>query len=139
MLNMLNTDRANNGAAPLTLNTTQGAKSLVHSQDMAATGQIWHCNAAYPNEAFCPPTMPLTEIVVPYSTAGENVGQAGSGNELSDLQQLDSLMMGEAHDPTTCATTVNHACNIINPNFKSVGIGIYYVNNQTWLTEDFVG
>ena len=62
---------------------------------------------------------------------------AGYGNELTDLQQLDSMMMGEPHDASTCSSQVNHACNIINPNFHQVGIGIVNLNNQTWLTEDF--
>jgi hypothetical protein len=77
------------------------------------------------------------DICIAYSAAGENVGEAGYGNELTDLQQLDQSMMSEPHDTTTCSATGNHACNIINPAFHQVGIGIYNVNNQTWLTEDF--
>jgi uncharacterized protein YkwD len=137
MLTILNQDRANNGVAALTLNMTQtnGTGSCVgsigHSQAMQQSGSIWHTNPSYPAASF------PTDICIPYTTAGENVGEAGSGNELTDMQQLDNLMMGEAHDPTTCATTVNHACNIINPSFHQVGIGVIDVNNTTWLTEDF--
>jgi uncharacterized protein YkwD len=139
MLNILNTDRSNNGVAPLALNTAQtnGSGSCVgsigHSQAMQQSGSIWHTNPSYPSASF------PNNICVSYMAAGENVGQAGSGNELGDLQQLDNLMMSEPHDASTCASTVNHACNTINPTYKSVGIGIVYVNNQTWLTEDFIG
>ncbi|MGH2409866.1 MAG: hypothetical protein ACRDGS_05785 [Chloroflexota bacterium] len=49
------------------------------------------------------------------------------------------MMMAEAHDPSTCAATVNHACNILNPKFRAVGIGIDVTGGMTWLTEDFVG
>jgi hypothetical protein len=100
---------------------------------MQQSGSIWHTNPAYPAASF------PTNICVSYMLAGENVGEASYGNEATDLQQLDIMMMGEPHDPTTCATTVNHACNIINGSYTSVGIGIVYVNNATWLTEDFIG
>jgi hypothetical protein len=57
---------------------------------------------------------------------------------LTDLQQLDSLMMSEPHSPTYCATAVNHACNILNASFHQAGIGIYGDSSgRTWLTEDF--
>jgi uncharacterized protein YkwD len=130
MLNLLNNDRAAAGAAPLTLNSTEtnGTGSCVgsygHSVHMASAGAISHDQ--FP-----------ADICIAYSAAGENVGEAGYGNELTDLQQLDQSMMSEPHDTTTCSATGNHACNIINPAFHQVGIGIYNVNNQTWLTEDF--
>jgi uncharacterized protein YkwD len=139
MLTLLNNDRAQYGIAPLALNATQTngngtcVGSIGHSQAMQQSGSIWHSNPSYPQASF------PTDICVSFMTAGENVGEAGSGNEASDLSQLDSLMMSEPHDATTCATTVNHACNIINPSFKQVGIGIVYVNGQTWLTEDLTG
>jgi kumamolisin len=130
MFTILNNDRAGAGVAPLTLNSTQtnGTGSCVgsygHSVHMASVGAISHDQ--FPGD-----------ICIAYSTAGENVGEASYGNELTDLQQLDQSMMSEPHDATTCSTTGNHACNIINPAFHQVGIGIYNVNNQTWLTEDF--
>jgi Pro-kumamolisin, activation domain len=130
MLNILNNDRAAAGSAPLALNNTEtnGTGTCVgsygHSVHMASLGAISHDQ--FP-----------ADICIAYSMAGENVGQAGYGNELTDLQQLDQSMMSEPHDATTCSTTGNHACNTINPGYHQVGIGIYYVNNQTWLTEDF--
>jgi uncharacterized protein YkwD len=130
MLTMLNNDRAKAGVAALTLNLTQsnGTASCVgsygHSVHMAQLGSISHDQ--FP-----------ADICVAFQTAGENVGEASYGNELTDLQQLDSLMMAEPHTSSTCSTTTNHACNILNPNFHQVGIGIYNANNTTWLTEDF--
>jgi Pro-kumamolisin, activation domain len=130
MLNILNNDRAAAGSAPLALNNTEtnGTGTCVgsygHSVHMASLGAISHDQ--FP-----------ADICIAYSMAGENVGQAGYGNELTDLQKLDQSMMSEPHDPTTCSTTGNHACNTINPGYHQVGIGIYYINNQTWLTEDF--
>lgn len=139
MLSILNQDRTANGVAALTLNLTQTngtgscVGSLGHSTAMQQSGSIWHTNANYPAASF------PNNICIAYSRAGENVGEASYGNELTDMQQLDSMMMGEAHDAATCASTVNHACNIINPTFHQVGIGVINVNGTTWLTEDFTG
>jgi hypothetical protein len=72
------------------------------------------------------------------SSAAENVGQYSSGNELTDLQQIHNLMMNEPHDAATCASQINHACNLLTTSFHQVGIGIYFNVNRTWLTEDFV-
>lgn len=130
MLNLLNADRAQAGVAPLALNMTQsnGTPSCVgsygHSVHMAQLGGISHDQ--FP-----------ADICISYFTAGENVGEAGYGNELTDLQKMDSMMMAEPHTAATCATTVNHACNTLNSSFHQVGIGIYSANNTTWLTEDF--
>jgi hypothetical protein len=98
---------------------------------MQQSGSIWHTNASYPAASF------PTNLCIAYTTAGQNVGEAASGNELTDLQTLNSQMMSEPHDANTCATQGNHACNILNPNFHQVGIGLVNVNNTTWLTQDF--
>jgi len=127
VLNMLNADRSANGAGPLTLSLTQtnGTPSCVgsygHSVHMQQMGAISHDQ--FP-----------ADICISYSTAGENVGEDGSGNELGDLQWLDQAMMGEPHSP---GCTGNHACNIISTAYHQVGIGIYNINGTTWLTEDF--
>ncbi len=130
MLNMLNADRAQAGVGPLTLNSTEtnGTSTCVgsygHSVHMAQVGSISHDQ--FP-----------ADICISYTMAGENVGEASYGNELTDLQKLDAMMMSEPHSGSTCSTTTNHACNILNPGYHQVGIGIYNVNNKTWLTEDF--
>ena len=132
VLAMLNTDRANNGVSTqLTLSNTEttGTSTCVgsygHSVHMSSVGTISHDQ--FP-----------ADICISYTTAGENVGEANYGNELTDLQQIDSAMMAETHSSTYCATNNNHACNIINPNFHNVGIGVYHDSaGNTWLTEDF--
>jgi uncharacterized protein YkwD len=127
MLNKLNADRAAVGVSALTLNATEtnGTGSCVgshgHSVHMASVGSISHDQ--FP-----------ADICVSYMTAGENVGEAGFGTETADLNWLDSSMMSEPH---SVGCSGNHACNIISPSFHQVGIGIYRVNNVTWLTEDF--
>lgn len=144
LLNIINQHRARFNIAPLTLNMTQsnGTGSCMgsygHSVAMANSGSIWH---VAPGDNQTHPTNPASfpnEICIPYSIAGENVGMSSSGNELNDLQTIDSMMMSEnPNTPSTCGNTVNHACNILNANYHQIGIGIYYVNNATWVTEDF--
>jgi uncharacterized protein YkwD len=137
MLGLVNTDRTNAGLPPYTLNMTQSSGTATcvgsygHSVAMAQSGSIWHVNPSYPQASF------PNNICISYSIAGENVGMSQSGSETNDLQTINNLMMSEPHDASTCATTVNHACNILSTAFHQVGIGIYYANNTTWLTEDF--
>jgi len=136
VVNMINNDRAQNGvSSKLTLNGTQSygtgscVGSIGHSTAMAQSGSIWHEDSSYPAASF------PNDICVRFSTAGENVG-AFPGNELQALQSMNDEMMSEPHSPNC---TGNHACNILSPNYTSVGIGIVVQGGQTWLTEDFTG
>ncbi|MGH2444037.1 MAG: CAP domain-containing protein [Chloroflexota bacterium] len=123
----------------LTLNQTQSngtgscVGSIGHSQDMAASGDIWHLNAAYPNSSF------PNDICVTGSTWGENVGGKINRGELIDLQTLHNIMASETANPSYCATYDNHACNMASAKFHQVGIGIVHDTSGTWLTEDFIG
>lgn len=136
---MMNQSRAQAGVAPLSLNQTQsmGTSSCVgsigHSQAMANSGAIWHDNASYPSASF------PNNICVHTFLEGENVAQCAMGDELQGLQCDHNLMMQEPHDPAYCQTYDNHACNIINSSFHSVGIGIVVTGNTVWLTEDLLG
>jgi hypothetical protein len=139
MLATLNAERARFHRARLTLTLIQSngrpgcAGSLGHSVAMAATGDIWHRNALRPHASF------PQNVCVKHTSLGENVGMSASGDEVQDLIALHQMMMNEPHDARTCATTVSHACNILDPAFHRVGIGVYYANGTTWLTEDFIG
>lgn len=130
-LNLINATRAQYGLRPLSLNLTEsnGTGSCIgsygHSVHMAQMGQISHDQ--FP-----------ADICVPYSYTGENVGEMG-GNELSAIQWIHNTMMSEPHDPATCASSTNHACNILSPSFTQVGIGLYFDGSITWYTTDFLG
>lgn len=137
MLKLINRDRARYALPSLTLKVRQSAGkascvgSYGHSQAMARSGAIWHVNAQFPEASF------PHSVCVHFMHAGENVGESSSGNVRSDLKTLDNMMMGEPHGKNFCATTLNHACNILDPAFHHVGIGVYYSGGATWLTEDF--
>lgn len=139
LLARINQHRERHHLTPLQLAPAQshGAAncpgSYGHSVAMAATGGIWHTNGHYPHQSF------PHNICVRYVYTGENVGEAFSGNEAKDIVVLDRMMMQEPHSATVCASTVNHACNILDKDFHSIGIGLYEQNGATWLTEDFIG
>ena len=136
-LKLINLERALHGLPKVSLKPAQtiGTASCVgsygHSLAMAKSGAIWHVNAQFPRASF------PRSICVRFMHAGENVGESASGNVTSDLQTLMDLMMSEPHSKSDCASNVNHACNILNPAFRHVGIGVYYSEGATWLTEDF--
>lgn len=138
-LTIINHDRAQHNLAALTLAPRQsvGTRTCVgsygHSVAMARSNAIWHVNPQYPRASF------PNSICVPFMHAGENVGESASGSVHDDLRTLDAMMMAEPHDRQTCATTASHACNILNPAFTRVGIGVRYTGGVTWLTEDFTG
>lgn len=136
-LKLINEQRTQHGLPRVALKPVQsvGTGSCVgsygHSEAMARSGAIWHVNPQFPRASF------PKSICVRFMHAGENVGESASGNVTGDLQALSDLMMSEPHTRADCASTVNHACNILNPAFHHVGIGVYYSNGATWLTEDF--
>jgi uncharacterized protein YkwD len=134
MLDIINQTRAQNGVGAVGLSTTESngtstcAGSIGHSEAMAQSGQIWHQNSAYPQASW------PNDICVSITAAGENVGAFG-GDEMTALRSMHAEMMSEPHTP---GCQGSHACNILDPRFNQVGIGIYVYNGQTWLTEDFV-
>lgn len=77
----------------------------------------------------------------PYAApAGENLGYGSGGNAHQTLQDVHTLMMNEDHSASFCAVSNDHACNIINPSFRSVGIAVYTdAAGNTYLVEEFVG
>jgi hypothetical protein len=143
MMTILNNTRAQYGLPPLSLDPTQSSGtstcvgSIGHSEAMAASGQIWHVNPAYPAASF--PTNNCYYGHLNSPPVGQNVGMMGSGNEMSDLVGINNLMMSEQHDATYCTQYQNHACAILSQVYTRVGLGIYYSGGATWLTEDFIG
>lgn len=140
VLDLLNSTRDDYGLRPYTLSEDQslGTASCVgaygHSAAMAESGFLWHTNAKYVHASF------PADICLLHKTASENIGEAGSGNEVQALSSLYQQEMKEPHDPATCKRRLpTHSCNILNPAFTRVGIGITFAKGRTWLTIDFVG
>ncbi len=79
------------------------------------------------------PFQRISAAGIAYGTAGENVGMASGYALSSGVTTIDNEMMAEPLTPG------DHHWNIVNPAYSSIGVGIIYVNNQVWMTEDFIG
>jgi uncharacterized protein YkwD len=123
LLGLINGSRAGAGLAPYTFSAEQSSGnancvgSFGHSVHMQQVGQISHDQ--FPQD-----------LCIPWSAAGENVGEAGGG-ESQAIQSLHQQMMNEG-------PSGGHYQNIMSRQFTTIGIGLYYANGVLWLTEDFV-
>ena len=123
LLDLINGSRAGAGLSPLTFSAAQSSGdancvgSYGHSVHMQQVRQISHDQ--FPQD-----------ICIPWSAAGENVGES-SGTESLAIQSLHRQMMNEG-------PTGGHYQNIMSSKFTTIGIGLYYINGVLWLTEDFV-
>ncbi len=128
LFNLLNADRAAAGAPALALDETVSTASRAHSCDMFEHQQLNHDGSDGSS-----PFQRIAATGVTYDTAGENIGMSG-GRVLNDgIDIIDNEMMAEL------LSEGNHHWNIVNANYKRVGIGVIYANGQVWLTEDFIG
>jgi|GEM_PF-3552522 Ca2+-binding RTX toxin-like protein len=128
LLERTNLYRSQFGLAPLTLNAQLTAAARKHSQDMALNDFIGHqsSDGSSTDQRF-------KRDGYQYSFAGENVGWGYSTPE-------------EVVDAWFNETPPNdgHRQNILNPNYKEIGIGYYLLKNDTgsqnwhhYWTQDF--
>lgn len=120
--------RSQFGLAPLTLNAQLTAAARKHSQDMALNDFIGHqsSDGLSTDQRF-------NRDGYKYAFAGENIGWGYSTPE-------------EVADAWFNETPPNdgHRQNILNPNYKEIGIGYYFLKNDTgsqnwhhYWTQDF--
>ena len=103
MINLVNTERANNGLAPLTVNMKLTEMARVKAQDMIDNNYFSHTSPTYGS-----PFDMMNQFGISYQTAGENL----AGN--SSVTAAHTALMNSS----------GHRANILNSNFKEVGIGI---------------
>ena len=103
MLVELNHERTSRGIAPLRLNTKARAVARAHSEDMFENGYFSHINNQHQN-----PFQRMRAADVPFGAAGENLALAPT---------LPLAEQGLMNSPP-------HRANILDPAYKSVGIGI---------------
>lgn len=119
MLDLVNAERAKNGLAPLALNKKVTEVARVKAKDMIDNKYFSHNSPIYGS-----PFEMLRSFGVSYRTAGENL----AGNS-----SVDSAHTGLMNSP-------GHRANILNGNFKEVGIGI--VNGEPYgkmMVQLFIG
>lgn len=127
MLQLLNADRAQAGLDPLTLDRRLTWLALSHSRDMVVRHYFGH---AAPGDQDAMDRFDRAGI--PYTDAGENLGQAGGQPLTVEIDALNAAMMAEPLDGTS------HHDVIVDPGLHRVGIGICIEpGNTVYLTEDF--
>ncbi|WP_024756644.1 CAP domain-containing protein [Streptomyces exfoliatus] len=109
---LVNEERAKAGCGPLTANATLTSAAQGHSDDMAARDFFDHTNpdGAGPGER-------VTAAGYPWSTYGENIAMGQSTPE----EVMDSWM-----------NSPGHRANILNCDFKEIGIGIHSSGGPYW-------
>ncbi|MFE7778288.1 CAP domain-containing protein [Streptomyces sp. NPDC057445] len=112
---LVNSERSKVGCSPVTLNAKLSKAAQDHSKDMAA-----HNNMSHTGSDGSDPGQRITRAGYNWSTYGENVAY-GYGSP-------ESVMAGWMDSP-------GHKRNILNCEFKEIGVGIAQPNDY-W-TQDF--
>jgi uncharacterized protein YkwD len=132
VLKLINTARARAGLPGYTLTGGLRRSSTRHN-DLMAHG----CGLSHQ----CPGEPPLgareTAAGVPWTTAGENIGEGGPvPDTAAAITQLALTVTGDMLSEKPPGD--GHRLNLLNPAFHHVGIAIYRDRSGTvWLTQDF--
>lgn len=119
ILMLVNAERAKFGIGPLKPNSSLNKLAAAKSQDMVEKHYFSHLSPTYGS-----PFNMLISYGINYNFAGEN---------LSIDQSADS-----AH--TALLNSKVHRDNILNPNFREIGIGVYAKGNNSYaFTQLFIG
>ncbi|MEU2503286.1 CAP domain-containing protein [Streptomyces sp. NPDC007863] len=112
VLSLVNAERAKAGCGPLTANATLARAAQAHSDDMAARDFFDHTN---PDGA--DPGDRVTAAGYPWSTYGENIAMGQRTPE----QVMEAWM-----------NSPGHRANILNCDFKELGVGIHDDGGPYW-------
>ncbi|MFF3327391.1 CAP domain-containing protein [Streptomyces sp. NPDC002889] len=115
VLQLVNSERSKAGCSPVTLNAKLSKAALDHSKDMSS-----HTNMSHTGSDGSNPGDRITRAGYSWSTYGENVAYGYTTPE--------SVMAGWMDSP-------GHKANILNCEFKEIGIGLAQPGNY-W-TQDF--
>ena len=113
VLRYVNIERANtnSGLQPLVLSQKLNEVAYSHSQDMALSDYFSHTGADGSS-----PQSRATKAGYQYSRFGENI----AAGYVSPKEVVDAWM-----------TSPGHRANILNANYKELGVGYYYLANDT--------
>ncbi|CAD5989320.1 hypothetical protein PCC9214_05539 [Planktothrix tepida] len=111
VLELTNNFRSQNGLQPLTLNTQLNSAAQEHSEDMALEDFFSHTGL----DGSTPSTR-AQEQGYPSSFVGENIG--------AGYQTPEEVVQGWIDSP-------GHRANLLNPDYTEIGIGYFYLANDT--------
>lgn len=116
---LVNEERAKEGLAPLTLDSKLSDVARAHSKDMAKNTFFDHTNLRGES-----PFDRMHNAGITYRTAGENIaaGQVSA----------EEVMISWMNSP-------GHRANILNPDYKYIGVGYYKGNGRPYWTQCFRG
>jgi uncharacterized protein YkwD len=120
MLVLMNASRVEGGLAPLTLDATVSAAARAHSDAESQVGYVYHDG---------PDGTSKSRNVPACGTGwyGENTGKIWQGN----VDRLHLEFMNEPWAP------INHRTNIMDPNFRRVGVGAVQGPDALYMTTVF--
>jgi len=114
---LVNIERQKAGLAPLTLSTELSKVARIKSQDMADKNYFSHTSPTYGD-----PFAMMKSFGIKYGYAGENIAKG--------YNSAESVMNGWMNSS-------GHRANILNPNFKTIGVGYVKANGTTYWTQMF--
>ncbi len=118
VVSLVNQERAKAGCAALTVDSRLAAAAREHSQDMATRNYFDHTTP----EGVDPGTR-ITNAGYRWQAYGENIAMG--------QPDPDSVMQAWMNSP-------GHRANILNCNFKNLGVGLAYnAKHQPYWTQDF--
>ncbi|HEX3336076.1 MAG TPA: CAP domain-containing protein [Jatrophihabitans sp.] len=128
MLSLMNSERRNLGRAPLRSNKLLIQSAHQHNLAMASANTMSH---QLPREANF--AVRISRTGYRWYWAGENIGW-NSDMSLTGLFALQVEMFNERPPGE-----VGHRLNILNRNFRDVGIDVYFDlrHHKVWFTQDF--
>ncbi|MBW4828034.1 MAG: serine protease [Clostridiaceae bacterium] len=117
VVELVNVERNKAGLSPLTYNEELSKVARIKSQDMADKNYFSHNSPTYKD----PFTM-MKNFGIKYGQAGENIAKGYSN--------ADSVVKGWMNSP-------GHRANILNSNFKKIGVGYVNKGGTTYWTQMF--
>lgn len=114
---LVNLERQKSGLAPLTLSEELSRVARIKSQDMADKNYFSHTSPTYGD-----PFQMMRSFGIKFGYAGENIAKGYRGAE--------SVMNGWMNSS-------GHRANILNANFKKIGVGYVEARGTTYWTQLF--
>jgi uncharacterized protein YkwD len=124
LLGLINRDREDVRLAPLELSAHLSSVADAHSIDMAE-----HSYFAHVTPTGLTPSDRMLRAHIRFHRDGENLGYARGYSPAEGLQIIEMIMMQSPH----------HRANLLNPGYRSIGIGVSMTGRAMYVTEDFTG
>lgn len=117
MLSLINENRRSESAGSLTSDDTASLAARRHAKDMADSGYFSHTDlrGTGPMERY-------RDVGGKSNGVGENIYTMNGNGILNDAQLADAIRAGQE----AFMKSEGHRNNILNPNYKTAGVGVFY-------------